>query len=73
MTYLSPVLGVMLRHHRHHRVVRHMDHWERVRRSDSVNGAYPLNCLGRLMASFSRRFMPYLASLSLCCSARKRV
>ncbi len=73
MTYLSPVWGVVLRHHRRHRVVRHMDHWERVRRSDSVNGAYPLNRLGRLMASFSRRFMPSLASLSLCCTARKRV
>lgn len=71
MTYLSPVWGVMLRHHRRHHTVRHMDHWERVRRSDTVNGAYPLNRLGRMMASVSRRFFPSLASLSLCCTAEK--
>lgn len=72
ITYLSPVWGVLLRHHGKHRVVRHMDHWERVRRGNSVNGAYPLNRLGRFIASVSRRFFPSLASLSLCCIAGKR-
>ena len=71
MTYLSPVWGVMLRHHRKHRAVRHKDHWERVRGSSSVNGAYPLNRPGRMLASASRRLMPSLVSLSLCCSAEK--
>ena len=71
ITYLSPVWGVLLRNHRKHRVVRHMDHWERVRNSDSINGAYPLNIIGRCMASISRRFFPSLASLSLCCAAEK--
>jgi ubiquinone/menaquinone biosynthesis C-methylase UbiE len=72
ITYLSPVWGVLLRAHRRHRVVRHMDHWERVRMSDSINGAYPLNIIGRMLASFSRHFSPSLASLSLCCSAEKQ-
>ena len=72
MTYLSPVWGVLLRQHGKHRIVRHMDHWERVRRSESVNGAYPLNGLGRTLASLSRRMLPSLASLSLCCAATKR-
>jgi len=71
ITYLSPVWGVLLRGHRRHRVVRHMDHWERVRKSESVNGAYPLNIIGRCLASISRRFFPSLASLSLCCAAEK--
>lgn len=71
LTYLSPVLGVLLRNHRQHRKVRRMDHWERVRTARCLNDAYPLNFLGRGVAAISQRFWPSFAALSLLCIAQK--
>jgi SAM-dependent methyltransferase len=68
LTYLSPIWGGLLRHHRRHRKVRRMDHWERVRLARCVNDAYPLNLMGRIVAALSRRMWPQFAALSLCCT-----
>jgi len=73
VTYLNLLACLFLRGHRRHNEVRRMDHWERVRKSNSVNGAYPLSPLGRLVAAVSNRFFPSLASLSVCFSASKTV
>lgn len=71
VTYHNSILGLVLRNHTLHRQVRHKDHWERVRLSENINDAYPLNWLGRFISQKICRLFPSLAALSLCSLAEK--
>ena len=72
-TYLNKFLGLLLRDNWRHYRIRHQSHWERVRNSQHINDAYPLNAVGRLLKFLATRFWPSLAALSLVGVARRDV